>query len=233
MLFKLVAANLLPLNFFRKYPYISCGKVTWVNVFNALFMFLFWRHCVFLVKISSYIYSILLYNMFAGHLTALPFSHSSNKFAYLLTILSRDISGLHFIFRLFAYFYFYRLKSSLSAEFLTIIGYYFNFFEELLWILFRLWALTLFLAEGFLRGVWFIVFFPVRLRPLLAEEVFSYLAGSFVGVFSCRLAVSGTFYRLMISFLVYKGFYCLSAFLTIWDFLVVSCDLIFLIGLFS
>lgn len=158
--------------------------------------------------------------MFVGHLTARPFSHNSNKFAYLFTILSLDISGLHFIFWVLAYFYFYWLKSSFSADCLTIIGYYFSFFEELLWIFFRLWGFTLFLAEGLLRGVWFIVFFPVRLRPLLIDEVFSYLDGSFVGVLSCRLAVSGAFYRLMISFFVCKGFYCLAGFLTIWDLLV-------------
>jgi hypothetical protein len=152
----------------------------------------------------------------------------------LLTILSLDISGLHLIFWLLVFFYSYWLKFSFSAECLTIIGYYFNFFEELFWIFLRLWGLMLFLAEGLLRGVWLIVFFPVRLRPLLLiDEVFGYLDGSFVGVLNCRLAVSGTSYRLIISFLVCKGFYCLAAFLTIWDLLVASCDLIFLEGLFS
>lgn len=48
----------------------------------------------------------------------------------------------------------------------------------------------LFVAEALLRGVWLKPFLPVRLRPLvLMAEPFSYLVGSFVGVFNYRLAV--------------------------------------------
>lgn len=175
--------------------------------------------------------------MVIGHLTALPFSHKSNKCAYLLTIRSRDRSGRLFsfwvLFYLYLYFYFSWLSSNLYARVLNMLGYYLIFLEELLPILFKLWGMGLFFVERWFLGVWLRAFFPVRLRPLqFKEDPFNYLDFCFVGVFIWQLTDSEAFYRLRISLRVWSGLLStLVAFLLIWDLLICSLGLGCLLGL--